>query len=527
MKVKAQKRTATIIKKENTKKKSVNKASEVIAGKKNPGAADKSARKKIVAASKSDKVTAGRKKTAEAKAAPKKKPVKAAPVSKTVKKALPKTAALKSKSPAGKTKVTVKPSAKVAAAAPVKKPAGTVSVIKKVKTAASVRKAVKKAVEKRPAPEKVVPKIKPVKKIGKKATKGPIAPKKTEMKAATAKPVTPKKRTGAKPVTKPAIKKESSGATNKATSVTGIQAASRKKTEPVKKDSSVSVKMAAPLKSVASGKPAAKSAAVKTAGKPQVISKESARKPVFVPASAAIVKSVKPAALRKAAGKATGSAGKLVSPAPKSRADAPPGKAPEVGLGAPSTPPVSAKAEKTSPTLKTPATELLSVAEMEEREGVRRPLKIFLPADDPAEDYQGGPEEPIPAGLPETYGENSFILMVVDPRVVYLDWEVIDPEVNSAKYRLAVRIYDVTGGDDTPAPGGSFLEIRLDRVTGRGYFESMMSGKEIIAEIGLVDAEGGFRVIRRSPRVSVPPILEFDELGVVRKLQEAGIRVGY
>jgi hypothetical protein len=54
-----------------------------------------------------------------------------------------------------------------------------------------------------------------------------------------------------------------------------------------------------------------------------------------------------------------------------------------------------------------------------------------------------------------------------------------------------------------------------------------MPGRSVVAEIGLLLADNTFKPILRSPVVSFPKLLAFDELGIVRKLFEAGMRVGY
>jgi hypothetical protein len=54
-----------------------------------------------------------------------------------------------------------------------------------------------------------------------------------------------------------------------------------------------------------------------------------------------------------------------------------------------------------------------------------------------------------------------------------------------------------------------------------------MHGREILGEIGFIDDNGRFVAIVRSVKVTVPPLLRNDELGIVRKLQKAGLPVGY
>ncbi|TAN40561.1 MAG: DUF4912 domain-containing protein [Nitrospirae bacterium] len=177
--------------------------------------------------------------------------------------------------------------------------------------------------------------------------------------------------------------------------------------------------------------------------------------------------------------------------------------------------------------LRRPLPELLSVAEMEARDSKKRPLKIFLPSDDLRDESERSFTTMKPAGLPEEYGENSLLLMVVDPQVIYINWEILNAEVPAENARLAVRVYDVTGKDTDSTDECDFLDILIDRRIGSGYFGIMMPGKVIIAEIGILAADGTFRSVLRSSRVSLPHQIRFDELGIAKKLLEAGIPVGY
>jgi hypothetical protein len=171
--------------------------------------------------------------------------------------------------------------------------------------------------------------------------------------------------------------------------------------------------------------------------------------------------------------------------------------------------------------------ELLSIAEIEAKEAKTRPLKIFLPVNDLPVEAEKSYTVVRPESLPEEYGENSLLLMGVDPNNVYLNWEITGTEIPSGQCAITIRVYDVTGKDYEGTDFHSFLDIRLDRRTGSGFFEIMMPGKEVIAEIGLADSQGNFTCILRSSRVSLPPLLQFDEFGIVRKLIEAGMPIGY
>lgn len=175
--------------------------------------------------------------------------------------------------------------------------------------------------------------------------------------------------------------------------------------------------------------------------------------------------------------------------------------------------------------------ELLSVAEIEAREGltgVKPRLKIFLPREDITEDSADEKEEKERhRSLPAEYGENVFFMIVVDPILIFLDWELVTPDYPAEGISLCVRIYDVTGITFDGSNAHGFTDIMLDSRSGSGYCEINMQGKEIVAEIGFINAHGKFTALLRSGKATVPPLLQYDELGIVRKLQEAGLPIGY
>jgi hypothetical protein len=122
--------------------------------------------------------------------------------------------------------------------------------------------------------------------------------------------------------------------------------------------------------------------------------------------------------------------------------------------------------------------------------------------------------------LPREYGENDLLIMAVDPGTVYAAWEITRDRLPGGGKDLALRLVDAAGG-------GASRDIRVAERVGSGFFEIRMPGTDIVAEIGLLSAHGKFMPILRSPVVSFPRLPAFDELEIVRKLFEAGIRAGY
>jgi hypothetical protein len=154
--------------------------------------------------------------------------------------------------------------------------------------------------------------------------------------------------------------------------------------------------------------------------------------------------------------------------------------------------------------------------------GRKPPPKTVVPRRDREE-----AREIFPA-LPREYGENDFLVMVVDPDVMYASWEIREDALRKEKGQLTIRVF-VAGGVTTlgPQAGRPVLDIKIGHRVGSGFFDLHMPGRDIITEIGLVSAGGTFRTILRSPVVSFPKLPTFDELGIVRKLFESGMRAGY
>ena len=135
-------------------------------------------------------------------------------------------------------------------------------------------------------------------------------------------------------------------------------------------------------------------------------------------------------------------------------------------------------------------------------------------------EYQTIPWEKFPA----EYGENGVTLMPVDPRKLFVFWEVRKDTMESHEGDLTIRVYDVVGGFN-PVDAGSYFDIAAGERMGRRYID-VRPAREFIADIG-ISHNGIFVPIARSPRVSTPragvsPPGEFS-----RKPSEDDIRVGY
>jgi hypothetical protein len=126
--------------------------------------------------------------------------------------------------------------------------------------------------------------------------------------------------------------------------------------------------------------------------------------------------------------------------------------------------------------------------------------------------------------LPKEYGENDLFLIVVDPEVVYASWEIRRADLPERRRSLRMRLFDVTVSGPNGLPDG-FVDIGITGRVGSGFFNIMMPGRDVVAEIGIVKG-GRFRPILRSNMVSFPvPMHHYES----RKAEppESGTPIGY
>jgi hypothetical protein len=150
--------------------------------------------------------------------------------------------------------------------------------------------------------------------------------------------------------------------------------------------------------------------------------------------------------------------------------------------------------------------------------------KIFLP-EEPAreEESQGVPS----FKLPEEYGENEILLIAVEPNIIFASWEINKADIVNMQGILNLRAYDVTCIDFDCSNEHCSIDLKIERGVGSDFFDIKMHGRDVLIEIGLLDASGQFNAIARSNTVSIPPLLVPDEFGIAQKFYESGIPVGY
>jgi hypothetical protein len=121
--------------------------------------------------------------------------------------------------------------------------------------------------------------------------------------------------------------------------------------------------------------------------------------------------------------------------------------------------------------------------------------------------------EPLPANIPWGYGADRVTAMAVDPRRLYVYWELTDAALQVARRALGaggagawlnLRVYDITGRLFDGTNAHSYLDEGVSRDDRQWFFEIGKPTSTACIEIGLKSAEGYFVKVARSGRVDFP-----------------------
>ncbi len=114
------------------------------------------------------------------------------------------------------------------------------------------------------------------------------------------------------------------------------------------------------------------------------------------------------------------------------------------------------------------------------------------------------------AELPLGYGEEKISLMVRDPYLAYVYWEVSPSRIQREKLwfglsgRLTVRIYDITGVQFDGRNAVGYFDQDVDELAGSWYFDLGRPAHSFVADIGLLSGEGRYLTLARSNYVVMP-----------------------
>ena len=111
---------------------------------------------------------------------------------------------------------------------------------------------------------------------------------------------------------------------------------------------------------------------------------------------------------------------------------------------------------------------------------------------------------PLPKGIiPEEYGEDAVALMTVDPRKLFIYWEVSEDTLAGHKGNITIRLYDVTDVDFDGMNANSYLDLTVDKRIGDLYLD-VHPGRDYVADIGVKDHLGIFISMARSNKATTP-----------------------
>jgi hypothetical protein len=134
---------------------------------------------------------------------------------------------------------------------------------------------------------------------------------------------------------------------------------------------------------------------------------------------------------------------------------------------------------------------------------------------------------PLPVGiLPEEYREDAIALMTVDPRKLFIYWEVREDALTKLTGDLNIRLYDVTGIDFDGANAISYLDLAVSNRIGSWYLD-VNPEREFVADVGVIDPSGVFTTIARSNKASTPREGKAEEGVLHPRLYDVGLPIGY
>lgn len=125
------------------------------------------------------------------------------------------------------------------------------------------------------------------------------------------------------------------------------------------------------------------------------------------------------------------------------------------------------------------------------------------------------PPPPSVPELPDGYGDNRIVLMVRDPLWLFTYWEIRKEVLNAVlntlgplahRAKTVIRVYDVTD----IIFNGNNAHHRLDTIvtleSKNGYLHVGLPDRVLCAEIGILTANGTFRILARSNTVRTPRV---------------------
>ena len=116
---------------------------------------------------------------------------------------------------------------------------------------------------------------------------------------------------------------------------------------------------------------------------------------------------------------------------------------------------------------------------------------------------------PAEAALPDEYGKDRVVLLVVDPSFVFTYWEVTNDSLRRSLEqaghagKLTLRFYDISQTGTTH--GSRFWDVEVFDRLGNWYLRLANPEQRLCLDIGVKNAAGEFFTISRSNIMKLPP----------------------
>jgi hypothetical protein len=115
--------------------------------------------------------------------------------------------------------------------------------------------------------------------------------------------------------------------------------------------------------------------------------------------------------------------------------------------------------------------------------------------------------------------------MIVEPRKLFMFWEVRASTLKVFPGDLHIRVYDITDTDEQSIGAQFYFDVAAGERIGSLYLD-VLPGREYFADIGIM-YDDIFITIARSKKVNTPRGTVLDESVLPSEITEAGPRIGY
>lgn len=151
-----------------------------------------------------------------------------------------------------------------------------------------------------------------------------------------------------------------------------------------------------------------------------------------------------------------------------------------------------------------------------EPETKSEPVSEFVRKQEPPRETEAKAYPPLPSNIPELpdgYGDNRIVLMVRDPLWLFTYWEIRKDVLNGVlntlgplahRSKAVIRLYDVTDIIFSGNNAHHRFDTDVTLESKNWYLHVGLPDRVFCAEIGILTANGTFRILARSNTVRTP-----------------------